>query len=474
MKNISYIMAVACAIVFSSCSSLRLPSQPELLKAPETFGAASIDTATIGRFRPSDFFNDPNLVALIDTAIRNNLDIRKAYAALESASADILRAKGALLPDLTAYAGVSRRKFGLQTMDGAGNITTEIGNGELIPVHLNDFGVGLQTSWEIDIWKKLRNRKKAAVHRYLASAEGRNLLVSQIVQTTAAGYYELLALDRQLAIIDENVALNEQLLELLRYQMEAGLIDQPGVQQFEALVLNYRSDRMQVAQSVRLLENSLSRLMGRYPAPVTRSEGFGTPVYDSIRAGIPAQLLENRPDIRQAENDLAAAGADVKAARAEFFPSLAITATGGYQAYRTRFLFDSPQSIAYGIFGNLVAPLVNRSAIKAQFRQAKAAQLEAYYRYQEAILSGYVEVSNELIALESLSQMNELKRRQAALLVSSLDAANDLYNAGRANYLDVLIAQQNAILAQLELVELQKQQLITTVDLYKALGGGWR
>jgi multidrug efflux system outer membrane protein len=184
-------------------------------------------------------------------------------------------------------------------------------------------------------------------------------------------------------------------------------------------------------------------------------------------------LLANRPDVREAEHQIEASKFDLKAARAAFFPNFNITATLGYQAFNPEFLFQTPASLAYSLFGTVVAPLINMNALKAQFNTAKANQLTAMYNYQETILNGYVEVANELSNIQNLEQIHSRKKQQSEALKQSVETSDELYKSARATYLEVLIAQQNALQANLELIDVIKQQRIATVKIYKALGGGW-
>lgn len=193
-----------------------------------------------------------------------------------------------------------------------------------------------------------------------------------------------------------------------------------------------------------------------------------------INTGIPAQLLKNRPDIRQAELELQAAKLDVRVARAEFYPSVGISATVGYQAFKPKYLFNTLESVAFSLAGELTAPLINRNAIKAEFNKANALQLQALYEYQKTILTGYVEVANEMSGIKNLEQLYRVKSSESDALTKSIDIAKDLFKSARANYLEVLIAQRDALSAKLELVEARKRQFNSVTNIYKALGGGWK
>jgi NodT family efflux transporter outer membrane factor (OMF) lipoprotein len=432
----------------------------------------SINSANI---KWKDFFLDKNLVALIDTGLTNNFDVLMTLQKIEVARNDLRLSKGAMLPSVNGNFSYLQRKFGYYTMDDAGNRVTEIRPGQLIPTHLPDYLVGLQANWEIDIWGKLRNKKKSAFTRYLGSVEGVNLVKTNFISEVANTYYELIALDVELDIIDSTIKIRENVLEIYKVQKQAGLANELAVKQIEAQVLNAQSLAYELLQKIKENENKLNFLLGRFPQIIVRDKlSFNTQFAPIIKAGLPSHLLKNRPDIKKSEYDLLASKMNVKAAKAAFYPSFAITGNAGFQSFNTEFLFSSPQSIAYGVLGNLTAPLINRSAIKAQFNNAKAYQLEALYQYQKTILNAYIEVANELSNIKNLENIYELKSKEVAMLDTSIDIASDLFKSGRANYFEVLMTQSTALQSKLELVTAKKRQYNASVNIYKALGGGWQ
>ena len=345
----------------------------------------------------------------------------------------------------------------------------------LIPNNLPDYFVSLQANWEIDIWGKLKSKKKAAFVRYLSSIEGRNLLVTNLIAEVATTYYELLALDIELEIIEETIQLQNNALDIIRIQKQAGVANELAIKQFESQVLNFKSLEFELIQKINENENKLNFLLGRFPQKITREKlNFTSALPTQIKEGIPSQLLQNRPDIKRAELELLATNWSLKAAKAAFYPSFNITASLGYQAFNTEFLFVSPQSLAYNVLGGLTTPLINRSAIKAQYKNAKANQMEAMYQYQKSVLNGYVEVANELSAIQNLETILKLKTDEVNALSSSVSISGDLFKSGRATYFEVLMTQKNALQSRLELVTTKKRQFIATVSIYKALGGGWQ
>lgn len=462
-------------LFFVACKSLKDPIEPNFQSFPSTFSSKSLDSTNSSNIQPKELFNDPLLVALIDTALSKNLTMIRSNLTLMQLEADVLEARTNLLPTVGAYGGYSNRKFGLHTMDGAGNITTPIGDGELIPINLSDFNFGIQTSWELDIWGKLKQQKKASFARLLAEKESQNMLKTCIIEQVAINYFNLISFDETKRIINQNIELNSNLIEVLKAQKEAGRASELSIQQFEALVLNYSNSLLQIEQEIVFAENEIRKLIGSFDAQINRSNFKNNPILSiEVKEGIPSQILANRPDIRQAEQQIIASKADLLAARKMFYPSLSINGNIGYQAYKTRFLFASPESIAYGLFGNLTAPLINMGALKANFKRASATQLDAYYNYQENILSAFTEINNGLYAIKNTKNMIENKSKENDLLNQSRLTASELFSSNKANYLDVLFAQQNVLSSEIELMELQRNMFSWKIYLYKSLGGGWK
>lgn len=276
-------------------------------------------------------------------------------------------------------------------------------------------------------------------------------------------------------IIRQTIRKQQEALEVIKLQKEAARANELAVQQFNAQLLNSQALEKQTLQNIIETENSVNFLLGRFPQTIQRTkEVLFEAVPQQIAAGVPSQLLANRPDVREAEYRIEASKFDVLAAKAAFFPNFNITATLGYQAFNAEFLFQTPASLAYSLMGTLVAPLINMNALKAQFNTAKANQLSAMHNYQKTILNGYVEVVNQLSNIQNLQQIHALKKQQSEVLQQSIDASNELYKTARASYLEVLVAQQSALQSRLELIAVAKQQRIAAVNIYKALGGGWK
>ncbi|WP_238533776.1 TolC family protein [Pedobacter agri] len=387
---------------------------------------------------------------------------------------EIKARKGELLPTVGYRVGAGIEKVGRYTSAGAGDASTEITPGKGVPDVLPDYAFGLQANWEADIWHKLRNARQAAVTRYLSTVEGKNFVVTNLIAEIANSYYELLAQDNQLEIVKQNIALQSNALELMKIQKQATRVTELAVRKFEAEVLSSKSLEFDIQQNITETENKINFLLGRFPQPIIRDRNaFNHLVPPTVQTGLPAQLLANRPDIKQAELDLAASKLDVKVAKAQFYPSLGISANIGYQAFNPSYLLRTPESIMYSLAADLAGPLINRNAIKASYAAANAKQLQAVYNYERSILNGYIDVANQLSNISNLQKSYELKSKQVAALTQSIDISNDLFRAARADYFEVLMTQRDALQSKLELIETKKQQLNAVVNIYHALGGGW-
>lgn len=471
-RNLSYLILSFC-LVATGCVAPRLKQPMIDASIPNAYDALS-DTANDGKQPWKMIYKDPLLVRIIDSCVQRNWDVRDAIQNMRVADAEIIQRKGASAPFVTGGASAGFAKFGEYTMDGAGNIGTKIYDGRFIPVIIPDYAVGIQTAWEIDIWGKLKSRRKAAVNRFVQSSAMRNAVLTNLVAQAATHYYELTALDNQLDIIAENIAIQQDALEMVKVQKEAGSTTLFAVEQCEAQLLALQSMQYEARQKIVVTEAALCLLMGVTPHPIARNKrSLMEDVPPALRHGLPYHLLLQRPDVRAAEMGLLAAGADVYAARAAFYPSLNITGALGFKAFLPSVLFSSPQSLSYSLFGGLMAPLLNRSALKTAYKQADAQMQKALIHYERVSTTAYAEVFVQLAAVQNLEKKYLLQQKRSAILKQSTSTTSDLFRSGRSTYLEVLIAQQNALTARLGQVDTRKEMYRAAINTYKVLGGGW-
>ncbi len=471
-KKIVVVIGICAAVV--SCKVPSVITMNENRTVPESY-ATSKDSTNTGTVSWKKFFKDQNLVNLIDVALSKNQELLITLQEIEIAKNEIRMRKGALLPTVGLRAGAGVEKVGRYTSQGAGDASTEITPGEEFPDPLGDFKIAAVAHWEVDIWKKLRNSKKAAVSRYLATIEGKNFVLTNLIAEVASSYFELIALDNQLQIVKQNIQLQSNALEIVKIQKEAAKATELGVQKFQAEVYDSTSKEFEILQAIKETENRVNFLLGRFPQEIVREKSnFLSLVPNAVRAGIPSQLLANRPDIKQAELELAAAKLDVKVARAEFYPSLDISAAIGLNAFKPSYLTHLPESMLYNLVGDIAAPIINRNAIKAEFLSANARQIKVLYNYERTILNAYLEVSNQVSRIDNLDKNYNLKLQRVNALQKAIDASNDLFKSARVDYFEVLMTQRDALESKLELVETKRDQLNAMIAVYRSLGGGWK
>ncbi|MCB0382884.1 MAG: TolC family protein [Psychroserpens sp.] len=469
-----YVFGLLSVALLFSCVPTQNVVKEVNTTVPEQYKNNAKDSLNTAMLNWKDVFSDPNLITLIDTALANNQELNVMLQRIVIANNEVKVRTGEYLPFVNIYAGAEVEKVGEFTRNGAVEHSLNIREEEKFPEPLTDFSAGLSASWELDVWKKLRNGKKAAVFEYLSTIEGKNFMVTNLVSEIASAYYELLALDNQLHIIEQNLEIQQDALKMVKLQKEAARATELAVKRFEGEVFKNQSNKFKIQQNIIETENKINFLVGRFPQAVERnSEHFIEMKIDTIYTGVPAQLLANRPDIRQAEFELEASKLNVKTAKANFYPSVGIKAGVGLQAFKPKFLTSTPESLIYSLVGDVVSPLINRNAIKAEYSNANSRQLQAVYEYERAILNGYIEVATELSNINNLKESYKLKEQQVKALTEAIDMSVKLFKSARAEYTEVLLTQREALDSKIEIIETKRDQLLANVKMYKALGGGW-
>lgn len=471
-------------VVLASCKNSEQVLQTTI-EIPKTY-ASGAEQERIDSIRHRDslrvpsyteFFKDPLLIALIDSSLMNNPDLLIAHARIQQSRAGVAFTKGIRLPDLNVGLSSGVRKFGDYTIDGVGNYDTQFSPNltadQQIPNPVPDYFAGVYSTWEIDLWGKLKNKKRAALQRYLASEQGCDLVIIDLISEVAGKYYSLILLDRELQIIQESITLQENALQIVQAQMESGRATELGIQLMNAQVMESKNLYLEVQQAIIRHENELNSLLGRYPQAIQRSDFSSlTTALSGQNTSVPSALLEKRPDILQAENLLRATNADVKSAKAAFYPSLQLSGSLGLQSFRLALLLESPTSFAFNLASGLVMPVLNRRALKAELMDANGKQLEAYLNYEKTILTAFTEVYGLLRLQENLNQMQQLKSQEVRVLEESVSTARDLYLSGRSTFLEIITAQDYYLKTQIEELQVQMRNYYNQIHLYKALGGG--
>lgn len=473
IKTINKTLATAFIVAFlGGCVPTLKTTKTANKNVPASY-INSKDTISIASIKWKEYFSDSNLIALIDTALKNNQELNIIMQEIEISKNEVRARKGEYLPFLGLKGGAGLDNPGRYTWKGGVENNLDLRNDPEVVESKSDFIFGANATWELDVWKKLRNAKKSAVYRYLSSTEGKNFMVTNLIAEIANSYYELIAMDNMLDLLQKNIQIQSDALKIIKEQKNAAKVTQLAVNRFEAQLLNTQNLQFSIKQQIVEIENRINFLTGRFPKPIERNaSAFFTLSTDSTQAGIPSQLLNNRPDIKQAEMEMTAAKLDVKVAKANFYPSFTITAGAGLQAFNPAFLVN-PESMIYSLAGDLVAPLINRNAIKASYYSANAKQIQAVYNYERTILNAHIDVINQLSKIDNYGKSYSIKEKEVEILNQSIGISNNLFQSARADYMEVLLTQREALESKIDLIEIKMKQINAKVNIYRALGGGW-
>jgi multidrug efflux system outer membrane protein len=443
---------------------------PKKYDTPVLQGSASVDNAAAISWR--QFFADPDLVFLIETALSNNQEFNIAIQDIEIAANEVKERQAEYLPKVGLGFGASYIHPSENTTEG---VLDKITSRQFFRYPDFNLNVGPTMSWEVDIWKRLRNAKEAARMRMIAQYEVRNFLISRLVTEIARNYYELMALDTSLKILDANISIQEAAFLKMQALKLYAKANQLAVNRFEAQLNKTKSQRFETSQNIVEKENRLKFLTGIYgEAPIVRhSDQFMTLPVQELQTGVPTQLLENRADIRQAEAAIKAAKLDLKSVKAQLYPNVTIEAGTGFSGFNPQLMFR-PQSLLYNAMGNIMMPLINRRAIIARINIADAHQTQTVLTYEQTLLRAYTDVLNEVSNIRNMQKAFDTKKREVVLLEESIGIANMLFKYAKATYVEVLLTQEEKLNAERELVAVKLNLVESKVELYRALGGGWR
>jgi multidrug efflux system outer membrane protein len=411
-------------------------------------------------------FDDPVLQALIQDAIANNLDLRAAAARVEEARARAGIARSYLYPQVDGVAGYNVRQATRTPL-------TDSAVGEDDTTHQSSI-YGFQLSWEIDLFGRLRREQEAALALVLASEQGRRGVLVTLVGDVATNYFLLRELDLQLEIARETLRVNDETVVYFQTRLDGGVSNRLEVDQIQANRSLTAAAIPEIEQQMAHVENALSLLLGRPPGAVGRdglspAEPFPPP----IPAGLPASLLERRPDVVRAEQLLVAANANIGAAKALFFPSLSLTGfLGGVSGDLSTFL--GGDGGVWSIGPSLLAPIFQAGRLRRNLEAAQARFDAALAEYQKAALNGYREVANSLVTIQKLAEIREHRQSGVAALLDASGLARDRYDSGLASYIEILSADQQLFQQQLLLAQTRGAELRARAELYRTLGGGWQ
>jgi len=457
----NYLVALLLAMPLSACMVGPDYRRPDI-EVPPAWRLGATEAVEISNIAWWDQFQDPALSQLVRTALENNKDLAIATANVDQAAAQYGIVHSAEFPQLSAGASAERQGLSRTTAIGGGT-----GRGQF-----NNFGVNLSASFELDVWGRLRRASESARASLLASEQGRGTVVLTVVTAVASSYIQLRALDRQLEIAQRTSQSFREVARLQKLRFEEGAVPESDYRQaqsqYQAAVAQIPELERQIARQ----ETFISVLLGRNPGPIERGRDIDAMLFPAVPGGLPASLLERRPDIRQAEQNLAAANADIGVAKAAYFPDISLTALLGLESAQMSNLFKGPSKV-WSLGAGLLQPIFNAGRIDSQVAQAEALQREALYAYQKSIISGFQDVENALIDRTKFEQVRDEQAINVAALQRFRDLADLRYREGATIYLEVANAEQSLFNAQLSYVSTQSQLFQSYANLYKAMGGGW-
>lgn len=471
MKKISIIIkgtafTVLTAAVLSSCMVRKEYERPkdvvdEKLFRTDMLPQDSVSTANVSW---KEIFTDPILQNHINKALEANLDIRIALENINSAEAYLKQSKAAYLPTLTVGPN-----YTFQTQ----SVNTQFGQILGERRYVNQYDITAALGWEVDLWGKLKSQEKSQIAAYLGNVAAHQTVKSGLVAAVASTYYQLLTLDNQKKIIQSTIKVRENNLATTKALKQAGTLTEVAVQQSEALVYNAQSLLIDLDTQIQTLESTMSLLLGESSQAIERSTLESQQLPSEFALGYPSSLLANRPDVMRAEFNLMNAFELTNAAKAQFYPTLKLTGNTGLQTVNIDHLF-SVNSLFASVVAGLAQPILNKRAIKTNYDVSIANKEIAYLNFRKTLLTAGKEVSDAIRVFSVQDQYISLKSKELNAYKNSVEYSQELVNYGMANYLEVLNANVNALNAELNISNAKFNKMKASIDLYKALGGGWK
>lgn len=454
-----------------SCKTDKLVSNKHLApNLPEQYrdqGATSQEN-NIGSIPWRDFFKDPVLQSLIDSAIQHNLDMQLALKNIESSQLSMRQAKANYLP-------TAQLQIRGNTTNPSNNSMNGLSLAQFLKQHhVEDYTASIGLSWEADLWGKIKSQNAAALASYLQTEEAKKVIQTQLIAQVAQGYYQLLMLYQLRDIAQQNLQLSDTTLRIVKQQYEVGDITLLALEQVDAQRLSAAALIPDFEQQIRLQENAIQILSGKLPAEIKTQEKLVNVRFpEDLATGVPADLLSHRPDVKQAELAVTASQAYQQSAKAKMYPSLVISAEAGVNAFKTSNWFNLPASLFGAITGSITQPIFQRRELKTQYELARIEQEKNIMIFKQKVISAAGEVSDALVSIQKLKEKQQITTDRTNRLKEATKHANLLFETGMATYLEVITAQSNILQSELELAQVKKAELSAVVDLYRSLGGGW-
>jgi NodT family efflux transporter outer membrane factor (OMF) lipoprotein len=466
MRNKTYKIALLAitALLLQSCFVAKEYKRPEL-KTADLYRneVVSTDTASLANVSWDKIFTDPLLQGYIKKGLENNLDIKIAMQNLAAAEATMKQGKEGYFPTLSAGADWTHQELSRNSQMGSivKNRST------------NQYQLTGTLSWEADIWGKIRSNKRAANASFLQTSAANQAIKTQLIASIATTYYQLMSIDAQIKVAEATLINRDKSIATILQLKKAGNVTEVGVKQTEAQKYATQLIIADLKNNALLLENTLSILLGEAPKKIERSTFESQKIQPQITLGVPANLLRNRPDVIASEYNLISNFEMTNVAKSGFYPSFKITATGGLQSIDLKEWF-SANSVFANIVSGLTQPIFNQRQIKTKYEIAKANQEKAYIQFEQSLLTAGKEVSDALAQYNNETYKITVREKQVDALKKAASYSDELLTYGLANYLEVLTSKNDALNAELNLVDNKFQQYKAIIQLYKALGGGWQ
>ncbi|MBY8963827.1 efflux transporter outer membrane subunit [Flavobacterium sp. D11R37] len=457
------LLVAGAGLLMQSCFTAKTYKRPDV-KAENLYRTEVVaqDSASLADISWENLFTDTVLQKHIKTGLRNNFDIRIAIQNITAAEAYLKQAKASYFPSLSGNATWTHQQLARNSQFGS------FFNGAIDQYQLSG-----NLSWEADIWGKIRSNKRAAAASYLQTIAANQAVKTQVITDIAATYYQLLSLDAQLEVAQQTLGNRNESVETIQALKEAGSVNEVGVKQTEAQKYATELIIADLKNSIVILENYMSLLLGEEPMAIERTTLAQQQLNPDIKLGFSASLLRNRPDVIAAEYGLVNAFELTNVARSNFYPSLTLTASGGLQSIDLKEWF-SANSLFANIVTGLAQPIFNQRQIRTQYEVSKAQQEQAYIEFEQALVNAGHEVSDALSNYENETLKLSIREKQVDALTKAADYSDELLEYGMVNYLEVLTAKDSALNSELNLLDNKYRQYLAIIDLYKALGGGWR
>lgn len=457
----SLVFGVWCLVFSFGCAVGPNYKRPSLDLPGEFRGSLPVTTNSLADLPWWETFKDESLHDLIRAALTNNYDLRIAITRVEQSRAILMENRAAFFPQLNYQGAIGRGK---NSANGSATFTGGTSD---------TFLLAGNAAWEIDLWGRIRRLNESARAQLLASQEARRDFMVSVVSEVATAYFELLALDRALEIAKRTTNSFGESLRIFSERFEGGIVSKLETSAAEAALASAAATVPDLERQIVIAENRINVLLGRNPGPVPRKYGLLQQSTPEIPLGLPSSLLQRRPDIREAEQNLRSASAQIGVAVANFFPQLSLTALLG-QVSPELSAFTAGSANAWNVAANLAGPIFQGGRLLGQYRQAKAVRDETALRYESTVLNSLQEVSNALVARQKYAEALIQQARAVQAYQVAVEVATDRYIAGRAGYFEVLQEQQQLFPTENALVQTQLNQLLAFVQLYRALGGGWQ